>query len=344
LILNREANASGQSGRDKAGEIMSQHPAPAGSQLEAEQFRSDLLGRLGLTDSASDQDVETAHDELVEFLEQAPSEVRTWATARSTDLDEAFALLSGPAEHLSAATPSRAVEAPTPRPRQKTTVPAPAEPTVTRAAVLAAFKPGKSKWWWAVLPVVLAAVVFGVYNFGGGSSVPGISGKPTEAPSAAAAGQPSAVPVDQAKVAGLMTKISADPKDVPSLLSLGDVYFAAADYKTAAIWESKVLAIDPKNQGALLALGAAKFNGGDSAAAEKQWLVAAGLYPKLAEVHYDLGFLYLSQAPPNTAKVRAEWNKVIAIDPTSAVAKTVATHLKSLDSPSPAASATPSSK
>jgi cytochrome c-type biogenesis protein CcmH/NrfG len=323
---------------------MGQQPASAGSQLEAEQFRTELLVRLGLDGKASDADVETAHDELVEFLEKAPHEVRTWATARSTDLDEAFALLSGPAEHLSAAAPSRVVEAPAPRPRQKAAVPQESAPAVTRAAVLAAFKPGASKWWWAVVPVVLAAVVFGVYNFGGGSSVPGISGTPTGAPSAAASGQPSATPVDQAKVAGLMTKISADPKDVGSLLSLGDVYFAAADYKTAAVWEQKVLAIDPKNQGALLALGAAQFNGGNAVDAEKQWLVAAGLYPKLAEVHYDLGFLYLSQAPPNTAKVREEWNKVIAIDPTSAVAKTVATHLKSLDNPSPAASATPSSK
>jgi tetratricopeptide (TPR) repeat protein len=323
---------------------MGQPPATAGSQLETEQFRSELLDRLGLTGNPSDQDVETAHDELVEFLENAPHEVHSWASARSTDADEAFALLSGPAEHLSAATPTRVVEAPAPAPRQKAAAPQESAPAVTRAAVFAAFKPRGSRLWWAVLPVVLAAVVFGVYNFGGGSSVPGISGTPTEAPSAAAAGEPSAVPVDQAKVAGLMTKISADPKDVASLLSLGDVYFAAADYKTAGDFEQKVLAVDPKNQGALLALGAAKFNGGDSVGAEKQWLVAAGLYPKLAEVHYDLGFLYLSQAPPNTAKVRLEWNKVIAIDPTSAVAKTVATHLKSLDDPSASPSALPTTK
>jgi tetratricopeptide (TPR) repeat protein len=323
---------------------MGQQPAPAGSQVDVEQFRTELLGRLGLDGKASDQDVETTHDELVEFLDKAPHEVRTWATARSTDADEAFALLSGPAEHLAAAAPKRVVEAPAPRPRQKAVVPQESAPAVTRAAVLAAFKPRGSRLWWAVPMVVLIAVVVAVYNYGGGSSVPGISGKPTGAPSAAAAGQPSAVPVDQAKVAGLMTKITDDPKDVASLLSLGDVYFAAADYKTAGVFEQKVLAVDPKNQGALLALGAAKFNAGDSVGAEKQWLVAAGLYPKLAEVHYDLGFLYLSQAPPNTAKVKVEWNKVIAIDPNSAVAKTVATHLKSLDSPSSSPSALPSTK
>jgi cytochrome c-type biogenesis protein CcmH/NrfG len=330
-----------RSERNRAGEIMGQHPVSAGNHARAEQFRSELLGRLGLTSNASDQDVETTHGELVEFLEAAPHKVQPWAAARTTDADEAFALLSGPEEQLSAAAPSRVAEPPS---RPSTKAAQESGPDVTRAAVLAAFKPRSSKVWWAVLPVVLAAVVFGVYNFGGGSSIPSVSGKPTNEPSAAATGPSATVPLDKTKVAGLMQKISANPKDVPSLLALGDTYFAAADYKTSALWEEKVLAIDAKNQSALLALGAARFNEGNVAEAKKQWLVAAGLYPDNAEVHYDLGFLYLSAAPPDMAKVRTEWNKVVAIDPTSAVAKTVATHLKSLNSPSPAASAAPSPK
>ena len=40
----------------------------------------------------------------------------------------------------------------------------------------------------------------------------------------------------------------------------------------------------------------------------------------------------------------AEWNKVIAIDPNSDIAKTVATHLKSAQNPAPNASATPGAK
>ena len=142
-----------------------------------------------------------------------------------------------------------------------------------------------------------------------------------------------------------MKQITANPKDTKALLSLGDAYFAAADYKTAALWERKVLAIDAKNQGAMLALGAALFNSGDAAAAEKEWLAAAKVYPDNAEVHYDLGFLYLSQTPPNTAKVKVEWQKVIDIDPTTSVAKTVATHLKTFEDPTgTAASPAPSAK
>ncbi len=133
-----------------------------------------------------------------------------------------------------------------------------------------------------------------------------------------------------------MQKISANPKDVASLQGLGDQYYQAGDYKTAADWENKVLAIEPKNQTALLALGATQFNLGNAGEAEKVWLKAAKLYPDNAEVHYDLGFLYMSKSPSDTAKMRAEWQKVIDIDPNSDLAKTVSTHLNQ-STPSPSA-------
>lgn len=305
-------------------------------------FRGELLGRLGLPASASDQDVERAHSELSEFLDQAPHDVRRWAAARATDADEAFALLIGPADALAAAAPRPRV----PEPARGSVAAAPVAPEVTRAAVLAAFRPRGSRLWWALLPVVLAAVVLGVYRWGGDSSIPGAPASAAGQPTATAAAESgdATQPLDQAKVAALMQKITANPKDVRSLLALGDAYFAAADYKTSALWERKVLALDAKNRSALLALGAALFNQGDAPGAEKEWLHAAALYPNEAEVHYDLGFLYLSQSPPDLAKVRTEWNKVVEIDPTTSVAKTVATHLKSLDDPSAAPSTAPSAK
>ncbi len=92
---------------------------------------------------------------------------------------------------------------------------------------------------------------------------------------------------------------------------------------------------------ALLPFGAAQFNLGNLAEAESTWLVAARLYPESAEVHYDLGFLYMSQSPPDSARMIAEWKKVVAIDPSSELAKTVATHLADANSGS---SGTPSPK
>ena len=315
---------------------MSRQTVTVGGRADTTEFRHELLGRLGLRANASDQDVEAAHTGLVEFLELAPHEVQSWAAARTTDVDEAFALLSGPEQDLIApAARSVATVQDAPEPAYGPSVAAPIAP-----ASPASRRPGRTQLVWAIVPLLIVAIVLGVYYMGR-SDVPGMSGTPTNTQATQAAGAPTAAPVDKVKVADLMKKISANPKDVASLQGLGDAYFAASDYKNAIIWEQKILDVDPKNQVALLALGAAQFNLGNAAEAERNWLVAAKLYPDSAEVHYDLGFLYMSQTPPNTAKMTAEWNKVIAIDPNSAIAKTVATHLKGAQS---APSATPSAK
>jgi len=315
---------------------MSRQPVSVEGRADAAGLRSELLGRLGLRENASDADVETAHNGLVEFLELAPREVKSWAAARTTDVDEAFALLSGPEQDLVAATRSAMMTQDAPVDLQKHT-PAPSEPSAPSAfAALAANKPQRNKIIGAIGAVLAVAVVFAVFQMGK-SDIPGISGTPTGQQTTAAAG--GATPVDQAKLGALMKKISANPKDVASLQGIGDLYFGATDYKNATLWEQKVLAVDPKNQVALLALGAAQFNLGNAVEAKKQWLIAAGLYPKNAEVHYDLGFLYMSATPPDSANMQAEWKKVVAIDPNSNLAKTVATHLKS-SAAAPTASAT----
>lgn len=307
-------------------------PVSVGSRADKAEFRQALLHRLGLGADASDQDVETAYNALVEFLELAPHGIRSWAAARTTDVDEAFALLSGPEEALMSAAPVVTAQS-----GQEETFRTPAAPAAPAAPRLSAAR--RTQLVWAIAPLVVLAAGFGVFKMGERSEVPGMSGTPTNSqPAQAAAGAPAPVPLDKAKVAALTAKVTANPKDVASLQGLGDAYFAASDYKNAAVWEQKVLAVDPKNQVALLAAGAAQFNLGDVEGAKKHWLVAAGLYPNNAEVHYDLGYAYMSQKPADVAKMTAEWNKVVAIDPNSAMAKSVATHLK----PSPTPSGTPS--
>jgi len=317
---------------------MRRHPVSVGDRADAAQFRHELLGHLGLRDDASEQDVEAAHYVLVEFLELAPHKANSWASARTTDMNEAFALLSGPEQGLvSASQRARRVQLrqdETPeRPMAVPTAPMPPTAPTTR-------KRRRTQILGAV-GVVLVAGGFGVFQPGRASDAPDTSGAPTSQQATAPTGGSSTVPVDQVKVAALMSMTRANPRDTASLQSLGDIYFAAADYKKASAWEQKALDVDPKNQVALLAIGAAQFHLGNAGGAEKQWLVAAGLYPESAEVHYDLGFLYFSRTPPDTAKMLAEWEKVVAIDPDSAIAKMVARHLKSS---TPSASTTPGAK
>jgi tetratricopeptide (TPR) repeat protein len=182
----------------------------------------------------------------------------------------------------------------------------------------------------AVVVGVVAIAIAG-FNLNGGTGVPAINGTP--APEAAAS--PG---VDTAKVAELMTKITADPKDTVSLQSLADIYYGAGDYENASGFLQKIVAVDPKNVTALIALGAAQFNLGKADGAEEQWRAVLAIEPDNLEAHYDLGFMYLSLNPPDLANVRLEWGKVMTIAPDSDVAKTVATHLASLDaSPAPSA-------
>jgi hypothetical protein len=334
---------------------MSRHPESAGGRADTAEVRQQLLDRLGLRADASDQDVEAAHDKLVEFLELAPNDVKSWAASQTAEADEAFALLSGPETDLVAAAPvavmaQAALEQTTPASAVAPTISsgfnAPAAPLAPAAkswapAALTSAKGQKKNLIGSGVAVAIVAVVAGVFFMGKGSSVPGITGTPTSSATTAPSGGPTAVPADPAKVAALMQKITTNPKDTASYQALGDIYFAALDYKNASVFEQKVLGVDPNNQIALLAGGAAQFNLGNAAAAKKLWVNAATLYPKSAEVHYDLGFLYMSQTPPDSANMTAEWKKVVAIDPNSALAKTVSSHLASS---TPTSSASPSAK
>ncbi len=310
---------------------MTQPRGSGGGRASTLDYRSELLGRLGLSDGAGDQDIEGTYRDVLDFLDTAPHAIGPWADAQRDEVDEAFALLAGSDEALSSVAEER-LPAPAEQPAAQ---PVPVRQPRAREAVTTVAggqaSGRRNLLLWILAPVLVAAVVFGVYYSGRGSNVPAISGQTTSTASSTGG------TVDQAQVAALMQKISANPKDIASLQSLGDQYFQAGDYKTASDWENKVLAIDPKNQDALLALGAAQFNLGNADAAKKQWLAAEKLFPNNAEVHYDLGFLYMSQSPSDTVNMKAEWQKVIDIDPKSDLAKTVATHLSGS---TPSASAT----
>src|SRR5665647_2323272 len=84
-MTRAEAPAATYRERNGAGNIMSRQPVSVEGRADAAELRNELLGRLGLRENASDADVETAHNGLVEFLELAPHEVQTWAAARTTD-------------------------------------------------------------------------------------------------------------------------------------------------------------------------------------------------------------------------------------------------------------------
>jgi cytochrome c-type biogenesis protein CcmH/NrfG len=181
---------------------------------------------------------------------------------------------------------------------------------------------------------ITVGVVVAVYNAGGGQGEP-----PSRDTGAAEAQRLS--PGEEARVARLMKKLDANPKDTASYVALGNIFFKAGDYNSAGDWMERAVAIEPGNVKARLALGAAKFNLGDAADARRDWLRVIAVDPKNVEAYYDLGFLYLSKDPPEMAAAKRMWRKVLEMAPPgSSVAKTVATHLEGLEKAS-SATATP---
>jgi cytochrome c-type biogenesis protein CcmH/NrfG len=308
------------------------------------QFERRLLAGLGLDAGASNEQLEFAHDEVVRYVEAAPTALRAWSRQQLAAIDEAYALLSGPRgdliEAAAAANATALVAAQTAT--TPSAVRSPAAGKVNAASPAAAPRGGLLGAIRSIPRIVVAAVgvvavgavIVVVYNIGAPAAAGVATGTP--APQASAA----APAVDAAQVSALMQKLAANPNDVATLQALGDLYWAAKDYETARTWMEKVVALEPANVAALLALGAAQFNTGDQASAEANWRKVLTLDTKNAEAHYDLGFMYFTQNPPDVAKVKAEWNQFVALSPDSELVKYVTAHLASLEgSPAPSAAA-----
>ena len=202
---------------------------------------------------------------------------------------------------------------------------APAPAPVTGSAA-----PAAAPNVWKRLFLAGAGIVAVVAILVGANAV--VNGTPAASPAASqAAVDPNQPPaVDEAKVAGLMERIAADPKDIEALLDLGNEYYNGMQFDTAATFFDRVLGVDPKHIQGLLARGAVYFNLNDLANAESTWKKVVAIDPENVEAHYDLGFLYLNQPTPDWDGVKAEWTRVVELDPESDLAKTVQAHLDSL--------------
>jgi cytochrome c-type biogenesis protein CcmH/NrfG len=278
-----------------------------GSQTDPAVARGGLLARLGLDDTADDTEVESTYDQIVEYLDEAPSDIRGWADRRQLEADRIFDLLTAAESELAPA-------APTPGTRPDVVAPE-STPGSTNRMLLG-----------IIAVLVTVGVVFGVY-WAGRPSVPDVTS--AASPSATA----SAPALDQTALAALTTKVQANPKDVASLQKITDLYFSANDWAKAKASAQNVLDVDPTNEQALISLGAASYNGGDTAAAEKAWKAGLKAHPKNAEMHYDLGFLYMTTG--RNDQMRVEWAKVVELAPGSDHAKTVQSQVGAVTTPAP---------
>jgi tetratricopeptide (TPR) repeat protein len=134
----------------------------------------------------------------------------------------------------------------------------------------------------------------------------------------------------QGQIVWVTEQLQANPTDVALLQHQGDLYYQMGDYGFAAASMEKIIAIDPTNVKARLALAAGMFNLGKLAEAEVQWRRVLEVDPDNLEAHYDLGFMYLNQVPPDVENVKASWGEVIRIAPDSDVAQSILEQMKRL--------------
>ena len=188
-------------------------------------------------------------------------------------------------------------------------------------------------WALAILPILLFVVsMFAIVSllFLGGQVSGVLEDVASQIPTTESATSAPAASASSGDIDRLLDAARAQPDDVDALFEVADAYYAAEDYTAAVAWLDRVLALEPGNERALLAKGAVAFNLGDFDAAEAAWPGVAAASPDNQEAHYDLGFLYLNLEQPNWDGVVREWTRVVEIDPTTELARTVQGHLDSL--------------
>ena len=285
------------------------------------------------------------------LVDEVPASVSSVDDTDTEDMDALFASVT-PGAHRDMTSGGKAAKAAYPvaaaatgaPPKTKTVHRQTGSARVQPAAPVVAPAPSSAGPWKAVAVFATGALVVALMAFVIVPLVFNMSSSGTGGTANASASPAASSGIDMAQVATLMQKITANPSDIASLQSLGDLYYGGGDYASAGTFYDKLLAIDPKNIKGLLARGAVYYNTSDMAGAKKSWDAVVVIDPKNVEAHYDLGFLAMNQTPADWATVQKEWNLVIVLDPGSDVANTVKQHLDALVAASmiPASSGTPS--
>lgn len=199
----------------------------------------------------------------------------------------------------------------------------PATPTAPKASRLRKGSPLRTALVVVVAIALGLGVVWGVYAMGApAQQMP--EGHPAVNGTAAPTPQPT---FDAARAAQLQGLINANPDDIEARRSLATLHLRAGQFAEAAQVLTALLERRPDDFDARMILGVCQFNQGDLVGAGEHWHRAEQQRPDDQGVHYNLGFLAMSQNPPDMAGVERHWRRVIEIDPNSEMAKTVGNHL-----------------
>ncbi|MHA6512515.1 tetratricopeptide repeat protein [Tessaracoccus sp. Z1128] len=132
------------------------------------------------------------------------------------------------------------------------------------------------------------------------------------------------------------------PADTAALATTQASQATATDSAARRAELEATLAESPEDVAANLELGVLTFNDGDVERAEQLWTTVTEVDPSNPQAWFNLGFVHLSEDPPDAEAARADWQKVLDVAPDSDLAATVRSHLDALAASS--ASPSPSSE
>lgn len=137
------------------------------------------------------------------------------------------------------------------------------------------------------------------------------------------------------------TKVAENPDDYYALTLLANLLGNTGRLTEAIPLYEKALQMRPDDQGVRLDFARALADGGHRPDAEIQFKKLITEDPNNQQAHYYLAEMYRVSAPPRTEEAIAEYQKAVAIDPSTYIAQQATDQLKSLGvTASPVASPT----
>ncbi len=181
--------------------------------------------------------------------------------------------------------------------------------------------PNKAAGWTNVQVYTAIAVVLVLGALGGyllhNSSTPAESSSaaysaPATLPPSALAG--AAQQALDAQTKPLLQRLEANPKDVPALVELGDIYFDASKWPTAIDYYTRALNETPTNPDVRTDMGIAYFYSGDPDRALKEFDHALKDDPRHAQTLFNVGVVKLNGKNDPKGAIAA-WESLLKIDP-----------------------------
>lgn len=166
-----------------------------------------------------------------------------------------------------------------------------------------------------VVGIVCLAAGLGIgYYFGktlGSSSLPVATSSPAESQTAAPIMDPAKF---MAEESSLKSMIKANPKDVNTLVQLGNLYYDNNKFQEAVDAYGRALEVDPQNVNARTDRGSCYWSLGQADAAIAEFEKSLSINPSHAQTLYNMGIVYL-HGKNDMQGARKYWERLLATNP-----------------------------